>query len=235
MCAVFLVLSLPRYLTFDPDRSRVQQPGDFTLHYPLLVAHILFGTVAIVTCCLQVWPWLRQAHPAVHRVSGRLYVFAGALPAGALGLVVGATSPNGLTMRMSSVMLSVLWLVFTIAGYRTARQRRWADHRRWMIRSFAATMAIPLNRVYAWLLEATVLPAPSSNDPAVQEAWVHNLVGNADWPGWVTTLLVAEWWLTERSARAKHKARAARRRAAAAATPVTTTRPADLPTREGPS
>ncbi|WP_345008601.1 DUF2306 domain-containing protein [Streptomyces shaanxiensis] len=211
------MLSLPRYLSFDPDRSRVPQPGGFTLHYPLLVAHILFGAVAMVTCCLQVWPWLRQAHPAVHRVSGRLYVFAGVLPAGVLGIVVGATSPHGLTMRMSSVMLSVLWLAFTIAGYRTARQRRWGDHRRWMIRSFAATMAIPLNRVYAFLLEATVLPLPASDDPAVLEAWTHDLVGNADWPGWVTTLLIAEWWLTERSARAKYKAGAARRKAAAAA------------------
>ncbi|WP_218037147.1 DUF2306 domain-containing protein [Streptomyces spinoverrucosus] len=216
---MFLVLSLPRYLTLDPRQSRVPQPGDFTLHYPLLVAHILFGTVAIVTCCLQIWPWLRQAHPTVHRVSGRLYVFAGVLPAGALGLVLAATSPSGLTMRMSSLMLSSLWLICTIAGYRTARQRRWGDHRRWMVRSFALTMAIVLSRVYLLLLMATVLPVPASDDPAVQDAWNDALVGNADWPAWITTLLIAEWWLVERGAGAKHKARAARRKAAAAASP----------------
>ncbi|WP_175647626.1 DUF2306 domain-containing protein [Streptomyces cyaneochromogenes] len=214
---VFLVLSLPRYLTFDPRRSRVPQPENFTFHYPLLVAHILFGSVAIVTCCLQIWPWLRQAHPAVHRVSGRLYVFAGVLPAGVLGLVLGATSPSGLTMRMSSLMLSSLWLITAIAGYRTARQRRWGDHRRWMVRSFALTMAIVLSRVYLLLLMATVLPEPASADPAVMDAWNDALIGNADWPAWITTLLIAEWWLTERGAGAKHKARAARRRTAAAA------------------
>lgn len=218
VCVVFLVLSLPRYLTFDPARSRVAQPGDFALHYPLLVTHILFGAVAMVTCCLQVWPWLRAAHPAVHRVSGRLYVFAGVIPSGLLGIVVGATSPNGLTMQLSSVTLSVLWLIFTVAGWSTARQRRWGDHRRWMIRSFAATMAIPLNRVYAVVLEATVLPAPETDDPVVLEIWLHTLVGNADWPGWVTTLLIAEWWLTEKGVRAKHRARAARRKASATGT-----------------
>jgi len=31
------------------------------------VAHILFGSVALVTACLQIWPWLRRTHPTVHR------------------------------------------------------------------------------------------------------------------------------------------------------------------------
>lgn len=66
----FLAFSLPPYFSLDPGRSRLPLREDFSLHFPLLVAHIGFGTIALITCCLQVWPWLRQKHPRVHRVSG---------------------------------------------------------------------------------------------------------------------------------------------------------------------
>jgi len=61
----FLVYQLPPWLTFDPNRSRI--PLKFPLHYWLIVGHVLFGTVALVTMCLQMWPWLRRRYPVVHR------------------------------------------------------------------------------------------------------------------------------------------------------------------------
>lgn len=75
LTVVFLAFTLPPYLGLDPSQSRV--PIHFPMHYPMLVAHIFFGSVALSTACLQVWKWLRQHYPAVHRWSGRLYVFAG--------------------------------------------------------------------------------------------------------------------------------------------------------------
>src|SRR5258707_306020 len=52
--AAFLVISLPPYFTGDPARSRV--PATFFLHYPLLVGHVMFASVAIVTAVAQIWP-----------------------------------------------------------------------------------------------------------------------------------------------------------------------------------
>ena len=93
--AVFLAYSVPPYLTFDPARSRVPAPAGFAAHYWLLVAHIAFGTVAIVGVILQTWPWLRRTHPVVHRRVGRVYVFGGAIPAAVMAAIIGAVSPFG--------------------------------------------------------------------------------------------------------------------------------------------
>jgi hypothetical protein len=191
---MFVAFSLPPYLTLDPARSRVPQPDGFDLHYPLLVAHVVFGSIALLTCWLQVWPWFRRRHRTAHRRVGRLYVFGGVLPAGVLGLVIGATSPFGPVVRVSNVMLAGLWLAVTITGYRMTRQRRYVEHRRWMIRSFALTVSIITNRIWGvmWFL----VLSPRLDGAALTET----VAGLSAWLGWTVTLLVAEWWL-ERPAR----------------------------------
>ena len=78
LAVAFLVLA--PYLTRDPSAARVPVPADLPHFYPMLVAHIGFGTVALLTSVAQVWPWLRRRHPRVHRWSGRAYLFAGVLP-----------------------------------------------------------------------------------------------------------------------------------------------------------
>ena len=40
-------------------------------HYPLLVVHVVCSSIAIVTCVVQIWPWLRGRFPASHRRIGR--------------------------------------------------------------------------------------------------------------------------------------------------------------------
>ena len=191
----FIAFSLPPYLTLDPARSRVPQPDDFAPHYPILVAHVIFGSVALLAACMQIWPWFRQRYPVAHRRIGRVYVFGGVLPAGVLGLTIGAFSPFGPFARVSNVLLASLWLTFTITGYRMARQRRYAEHRRWMIRSFALTASIITNRI--WGVAAYLLLAPhlQTTFEGSEKMLGWTVAGLATWLGWVVTLLFAEWWL----------------------------------------
>jgi hypothetical protein len=95
LVGAFLAFSLPPYLAFDPARSRVPQPDGFPAHYWFLVAHILFGTIAIVGVILQIWPWLRRTHPALHRRIGRVYIFGGAIPSALMALSIALSSPFG--------------------------------------------------------------------------------------------------------------------------------------------
>ncbi|MFI8075473.1 DUF2306 domain-containing protein [Streptomyces sp. NPDC086033] len=210
--AVFLAMGIPRYLTFDPADSKIPANPQYPWHYPVLVVHVLCGTVAIVTCCLQVWPALRQRYPKVHRVSGRLYVAAGVLPGGLAGLAVAYASPSGLSMQMSTMTTSVLWIGTAVVGLRMARQGRIADHRRWMVRSFALTMSIVVSRVLGVVYDHTILPPPGAGaDIPTLIAWGQERAGLASWPGWIVPLLIAEWWLIEREAAARHRTRKARR------------------------
>ncbi|WP_405150015.1 DUF2306 domain-containing protein [Sphaerisporangium sp. NBC_01403] len=206
LVVVFLAFSLPPYLTGDPGQSRVPQPPGFPAHYPLLVAHVMFASIAMLTCFMQVWPWFRRRHPVVHRYTGRVYVFAGVLPAGLTGLIVGARTPFGPVLAVSDVMLALLWLAFTATGYRMARQRRYVEHRRWMLRSFALTFSIITNRI--WGVIATVVLSPSlettfqGNETML--AWTVSALSG--WLGWTVTLLAVEWWLERGDAR-KRRAR----------------------------
>jgi hypothetical protein len=203
--AAFLYITLPPYLTLDPAQSRVPLHEAFPPHYVLLVAHIGFGTVAMVTVCLQVWPWLRRRFPAVHRMSGRAYVFAGVLPSTLLILV---TLPYSVLKvgALGGAVSGVLWLVTAIAGFRAARQRRFAAHRRWMIYSFALALNTLTGRViYALLL----IPGGFGLDQLL----LAEIAGF--WLGTVANLAAAHLWLQWR---ARKRPRRAKRPVAAAIT-----------------
>lgn len=203
----FIAYSLPPYLTFDRTQSRVPQPGNLTFHYPILVAHILFGSVALLGCCIQIWPWFRQRYPAAHRVIGRVYVFGGVVPAGLMALTIGAVSPFGPMVAVSDVLGASLWLACTITGFRMARARRFAEHRRWMIRSFAMTASIITNRVWIVLWIVILSPQLSTTFGGSEVALRQTISGLSGWLGWVVPLLITQWWL-DRGEAAKRRARA---------------------------
>ena len=191
----FVLASVPPYLTLDPARSRVPLPPDFAAYYPMLVGHVLFASVALLIAPLQVWPWFRGRYRNAHRILGRVYVFGGVLPAGLLGLVIGARGSFGPMVRVSNVLLSLLWLAFTMTAYRRARQRRYDEHRKWIIRSFALTVSIITNRVWIVIWILVLSPHLQTTFEGNQTLFAWTIAGLASWMGWVVSLLVAQWWL----------------------------------------
>lgn len=191
----FIAFSLPPYLTLDPGRSRIPPPEGIAFYYPLLVSHVLFATVAMLTCCVLIWTWFRERYPAAHRIIGRVYVFGGAIPAGICGLIIGALSPFGPVLRASNVLLAILWLIFTISGFRMGRQHRFFEHRRWMIRSFALTMSVISNRVWAVIMIVVLMPQLNTTFGGSELLMIQTVAGLSGWLGWTIPLLIAEWWL----------------------------------------
>ena len=152
----------------------------------------------MLACCFQLWTWFRNRYPAAHRNIGLVYVVCGVIPAGLLGLTIATVSPFGPTIRVSSVLLAIVWLTVTIAGFRMGRQQRFVEHRRWMIRSFALTMSVISNRVWAivWVIVLTPqLPTTFGGNEALM---VQTIAGLSGWLGWVVPLIAAEWWLEGR-------------------------------------
>lgn len=200
LAVAFIAFALPPYLTFDVSRSRIPPPPAFPAYYPLLVAHVLFGSVAMAAACLQIWPWLRRRRPRVHALVGRVYIFGGVIPAGLLGLGIGAISPFGPVIRASNVLLALVWLTCTAVGFRMAQQRRLAEHRRWMARSVTLTLSVISNRVWAVIFTIVLVPHLPTTFGGNEAAMVQAIAGLSGWLGWVVPLLVVEWWLVERDA-----------------------------------
>ncbi|MFB8765245.1 DUF2306 domain-containing protein [Nocardiopsis alba] len=194
--AIAVVLSLgfilPPYLGLNPAQATVPIPEEFPFKYPVLVLHIATGSIAMVTCCLQVWPWLRENHPAVHRISGRLYVFAGVLPSVVLAWYL-LTTFSGLGW-VGRTVLSLLWFATTVVGFVRARQGRYAEHRRMMIYSFALTMEAFTTRVlFVGLMFA--LGIPLGENPEESAAFTLEAGETLAWCGWMINLVLATWWL----------------------------------------
>lgn len=191
--AAFLVYALPPYLTGDARRSRV--PATFGLHYPLLVGHVGFATLAMVAAVAQIWPGLSVRWPRLHCRAGRIYV-AAALPAAACGMAIGAATPFGPVLATSNVVLAALWLWFTANGYLAVRRRRYADHRRHMLRSATLAFSIITNRIWSPLLYVTLQPLRDSIFGGDEPHFIWLVAGLAGWLGWTIPLLAVQWWLT---------------------------------------
>jgi uncharacterized membrane protein YozB (DUF420 family) len=198
MAAAFLAFSVPPYLTFDPANSRLAPPPGNHLYYPLLVAHVLFGTIAMVTACFQIWPAFRTRYRRGHRITGRIYVFAGALPAGLLGLYIGWHTAAGPSVRVANLVGSALWLTVTIIGLRMARQRRYGEHRRWMSRSFALAMSIILSRVINVAATIVLTPQVDTTFGGSKELMTFSAASIGVWLSPLLLLLLADWLLERR-------------------------------------
>ncbi|BCI51844.1 hypothetical protein NIIDNTM18_11220 [Mycolicibacterium litorale] len=194
--AAFLAYSLPPYLV---GGGRV--PATFGLHHPLLVGHVALGSVAMVSAVAQLWPGLRRRHPHVHRSVGKVYVVA-AIPAAVTGLVIGAATPFGPVLAVSNVVLAVLWLWFTVAGYRAARCRRYDLHRRHMLRSGVLALSVITNRIWTPMLFVALHPLQGSVFGGSELHYLWFVAGAGGWLGWTLPLLGAQWWLRRQTSRA---------------------------------
>lgn len=191
---LFLATSLPRYVGLDPAQSLV--PTDRgPAFYPALVTHIFTGSIMLSAAVLQLWPWLRAHHPRVHRWSGRVYV-ASAIPTAIAALVVAQFPSGGVAQQVANTMMGTLLLTFTLLGYRAVRQRRFADHREWMIRSTALAFSIVTNRFWSTFLIAVYVPG-ALTDPSIQfgSPEIEGAAIASAWVSFVVNLLFAEWWI----------------------------------------
>jgi uncharacterized membrane protein YozB (DUF420 family) len=135
-------------------------PYLYNHHRALLLTHISCGIVALVFGLFQFARSLRKSRPVLHRMMGRFYVAATVL-GGIMGIPLSFMMfvPYAPAIRIlfyptlaGLVSLSVAWPIITLMAVTRAMQHRFADHRAWMIRSYALTFAAPTSRIIAPLL-----------------------------------------------------------------------------------
>lgn len=105
---------------------------------PFLFIHVVGGVTALLVGPLQFARRIRSRWPAFHRATGRIYILACAIGAPA-GLVLAFGTSAGAFAGVGFGIAALLWPLFTGLGWRAAVERRFADHRDWMLRSYALT------------------------------------------------------------------------------------------------
>jgi uncharacterized membrane protein len=167
-----------RYL-LNPPSTPEEALGN-PLGVPWLVFHVAGAVTALAVGSFQFLPVLRRVARPFHRWNGRLYV-AGCLSGGLAGLVLAPGSSAGPIASVGFGLLAVIWIAVTALGWRAAMQGRITDHRRWMIRSWALTLAAVTLRIYLPLVMILDLPFLESYRAISFLAWVPNLIAAEVW------------------------------------------------------
>ena len=132
--------------------SRDPQPGATFLNRQLwYLAHMAIATPILVIAPIQFIAGIRKARPQVHRWLGRLFL-SSSIVAGLLAIWLGATIQYQ-GSRVPLAMFGALWILFSVAAWTCARKRDFANHRKFVIRSFAIGLAFIWVRILGALDE----------------------------------------------------------------------------------
>jgi uncharacterized membrane protein len=189
---VGLILSpFPHYLPPDFDHGFLANKKHFFFSSGYFVgfyAHIVSSPVALACGTLQLSRTLRSRWPPMHRALGKVYI----------ALVLCFAAPGGAIMAMRALggwpsmvcfgLISALAWAFTWIAWRRAKAMRYAEHGRWMCRSYVMMCSAILLRLCHYLIQ------PLNLDPT----FAYQL---AVWLSWVPALAVLEfaYWLTHHS------------------------------------
>jgi len=144
-------------------------------HLGALTVHAGFAATALLIGPFQFLTGLRRRRPSLHRRLGAAYVVC-CLCAGAAGLLLAAGVTAGRVASAGFALLAASWLVATANAWRLARARDFARHERWMIRSFALTLAAVTLRLYLGLSVALGLDYAVAYPVISFLCWVPNLI-----------------------------------------------------------
>ena len=199
LLAMLPVLVSLGYLTMDPDNFPfTQQKAVYTVHMTMLITHVITAMLAILIGPFQFLPGLRKGRLLkVHRWLGRTYMLS-ILFGGLSGLYMAQFAYGGIVSRVGFAALAILWLYSGYRAYRHIRNKEIEQHREWMIRNYALTLAGLMLRVWV----------PLSMPLGIDFTLAYMFIG---WLCWVPNLFVAEWIVRRTRPAQRHATVLARR------------------------
>jgi len=149
-CGLIVLNSLPYFsgrmnLAFLVEKGTLVSDPAWRLCF---LGHVLGGIVCLVTAPFLFWTWFLQRAPLLHRVLGRVYgaiVLGCAAPA---GLYLAMFAKGGPAGKAGFLVLGLLWWGTTARGIQAIAARRAAEHRRWMVRSYALALSAVFFRLF---------------------------------------------------------------------------------------
>ncbi|WP_156254345.1 DUF2306 domain-containing protein [Sandarakinorhabdus oryzae] len=149
----FVLRDVPQYADFSSAAY-----NDFPRTRFYLVPHLVGAGLGILAGLLQFSARIRRQWPVVHRVSGRIYVIGCLVGAPAAAML--ALNSDCVTCRPALGSLAVYWFATTLVAFIFIRQRSFAAHRAFMIRSFVAMNVFVIVRI-GYLLAGAAGREPS--------------------------------------------------------------------------
>lgn len=178
--AVGVALVSARFLLPEPPMAQAMQ-GHLDSRPIAFLTHVSCGITALVLGAIQFVTRL-GARRQWHAAAGRIYVLA-CLAGAVSGLIIAWFSFAGPVTTAGFTGLAVGWFVTTAVGFREIIAGRAASHRRWMVRSYALTLAAVTLRL--------MLPVP--NMVGIDFVAAYQAIS---FLCWVPNLILAEVWIS---------------------------------------
>lgn len=177
---------LPPLVTFDADMTQIPLNPDVDWHKFVLMMHGVPGAIALVVGPFQFLPAIRKRWPRAHRYMGRVYLLA-VLVGCIMGFTSALVSVSGFSMQAAFVLLALAWFYSGLKAYVAARNRRFHEHRIWMIRNYAFTFTAVTLRLILVAGRPFIDTIPGLTFP--------ELYAFSGWGSIVICSLVAEWFV----------------------------------------
>ena len=169
----------------DPNEFGAPFQAKYVAHLALVQTHAVSAVLALCLGPFQLLSGLRARQRNAHRWVGMLYL-AGVLVASLTGFEMGLMAYGGLSSKVGFCLMAALWAGTGWKAYQAARQGRFLEHQRFMVRNYALTFGAVMVRVYLAIFRQMDLDFET----------IYPIVS---WISWVPTLAVAEAWLVPRS------------------------------------
>jgi Predicted membrane protein (DUF2306) len=167
---------------FASDFLRGREAYFFGPYQWAFYLHIFSGPVALVFGLILISEQFRTRYRKWHRSLGKLQAMIVLLILVPSGLWMARYAETGGVAAAGFFMLSIATGVCVLFGWRMAVRKRFAEHRRWMMRCFLLLCSAVVLRVFGGLVTVTGIGAAVSYPLAAWASWlaplaVYELIG----------------------------------------------------------
>jgi hypothetical protein len=114
--------------------------------------HVFLSIFALIAGFTQFSKFILKRKRRLHKIMGYVYVIDVMLLAGPSGLIMSFYANGTELAKISFVLLSVLWMLFTAIALVKIKRNNFIAHKSWMIRSYSLTLSAISLRLYAMVL-----------------------------------------------------------------------------------
>jgi len=187
--SLLLIYNTLPYFSFSKSFSFIEERSllfESTLYKSCFYTHIFAGAFCILTALIQFSRVILKKAKAIHRWSGRVYVFVVLFLGAPTGLYMSFFAKGSFWERSLFMFMACFWFISTFNGLTTILKKNVLAHKVWMIRSYAMAMTAVTFRVYHILFYLL--------------GWDH--LKNYELSLWISVIgnmLIAEWIIYRKS------------------------------------
>lgn len=149
--SLLLIYNTIPYFSFERNFSFIEERTllfESSLYNTCFYIHIAAGALCIGTSLIQFSRYIMKKSKAIHRISGKIYVFVVLFLGAPTGLYMSFFAKGSFLERALFMFMAGWWFITTLYGLSTIHKRNVIAHKVWMMRSYAMAMTAVTFRVY---------------------------------------------------------------------------------------